>query len=287
MSGRWVSAGLSAVVVVAISLGFGPMAAAAEETPGVLVVKPANGDLETPIDVSTAGFCERGTTFMVAVSGKGINGDGDEIIVGATDLRWLEPTGYPSYDVALSLTLDDYFDRADVNKPRGEYTLTFICRNRLDVEPLRVFTAVVDIDKKGRYEALGLASQELPEVLENLGLGSVPIPGSNQVDPVEPSTPDSTGTITSDDASPPGQDPAISDTGGQADGSGMTAPPSAMPEVMQTTATADNSTSVQNTLLIVGALLLVGSMLAWIWMSRRESSKAATSRGTPAEDSTP
>ncbi|MDP4676249.1 MAG: hypothetical protein NWS65_04915, partial [Candidatus Nanopelagicales bacterium] len=184
--------GMVATAAVALVFPTLPLAAGtahAAPEPGVLVVIPATGDLDTPLDVSTVGFCERGTTFMVTVSGKGIDGDGAEIIVGATDLRWLEPTGYPSYDVALSLTLDDYFDRADVTRPQGEYTLTFICRNRLDVEPLQTFTAPLTIDKNARFKAQGISALTLPEALDEAGIDGTPIPGTDDVEVPEADSP--------------------------------------------------------------------------------------------------
>lgn len=279
-----VAAAVVALVVPALLFASG--SALAEEKPGALVVTPSAGDLDTPLDVSTVGFCKRGTTFMVSVSGKGIEGDGDDIIVGATDLRWLEPTGYPSYDVALGLTLDGFFDRADVMRPQGEYVVTFICRNRLDVVPLQTFTASLTIDKKGRYEAQGISALTLPEALEEVGIDGTPIPGTDDVEVPEAGDANASGND-EDQAAP--TDPGAT-TGGPPTASSEpdTGPAQVQtPEIVQTAATTADPARLRNTLIVVGAVFLFGAMGAWIWMSRRDTRTQATPENAPTEDATP
>ena len=135
MMWRWWAAALLALASVS-----GPAVAQAAEGEGVLVVLPATGTLEDPLSVATVGTCERGTTFMVTVSGRGIEPGADDIIVGATDLTWLESNGYPSHEVALSITLDRFFQRV-----RDEMRSLFMAAvNNLDIRQRAAIHALRD-----------------------------------------------------------------------------------------------------------------------------------------------
>ena len=256
MMWRWWAAALLALASVS-----GPAVAQAAEGEGVLVVLPATGTLEDPLSVATVGTCERGTTFMVTVSGRGIEPGADDIIVGATDLTWLESNGYPSHEVALSITLDRFFQRVNIDEPLGEYTMTFHCRNRLDVESLQAFSASIAVTPEATFEALGSAALELPTAIEEAGIDAVAVPGSDEVAiidaPAEPNGSagsDSSGGIPADVAGP------------QSTGAGSTPTDlSASP----TSWAADDS--LRTWLLVIGAVLLVGAMAGWITMRRRES----------------
>lgn len=269
---RPVFAGLAIAAATLFALAT-PGGVQAVEAPGVLVVSPGSGDLDTPLDVATVGVCERGTTVMVTVDGKGITGDGDEIIVGAIDWSWLDPNGYPSHQVSLSQTLSNYFFRAQVPKPKGDYTLTFICRNRLDVEPLQTFTATLSIDAKGRYEVQGDSALDLDAAFADADLDYETVPGTEEVVPVEPDEgagPDDPGQADGGAAptSPDSSDAGNSDVPGS-EGAGPDS--AASPEVTEAAAVQESSSdSLRGTLLIVGALLLAVAMSAWIIISRRE-----------------
>lgn len=263
-----------AIAAVALGALVVPSTVQAVESPGVLVVIPSTGDLETPIDVATVGVCERGTIVMVTVEGKGIKANGDEIIVGAIDFNWLEPNGYPSHQVSLSQTLGSYFFRAQVAKPRGDYTLTFVCRNRLDVEPLQTFTATLSIDAKGRYEVEGGSALDLDTAVAEADLDYETVPGSDDVLSVEPhegATPDNSRPV---DGEASLNSPDSSDRGNPAGAAGSEDGgfnETASPEVTEAAAIQQSSSdSLRGILLIGGAILLVGAMSAWFFMSRRE-----------------
>ena len=233
---RWI---IASVIGVLVTL---PTAvASASEDAGSLVVSPASGDVQTPIDLYTVGMCERGTSYMVTIRGKGISGiDDDDIIVGASDLKWLDPTGYPSHMVSTSVSLERFFQRASVGKPRGDYTLTFICRNRLDVDVLQSFEATITIDAKGGYQAQGVSALDIETAVEQADVDFVTVPGSDEVELIDPDAVDADAI----DAEGMAQESTVvSNTG---------------------------SDSLRGILLAAGALLLVGAASAWIVIRRRE-----------------
>jgi hypothetical protein len=233
---RWI---IASVIGVLVTL---PTAvASASEDAGSLVVSPASGDVQTPIDLYTVGMCERGTSYMVTIRGKGISGiDDDDIIVGASDLKWLDPTGYPSHMVSTSVSLERFFQRASVGKPRGDYTLTFICRNRLDVDVLQSFEATITIDAKGGYQAQGVSALDIETAVEQADVDYVTVPGSDEVELIDPDAVDADAI----DAEGMAQESTVvSNTG---------------------------SDSLRGILLAAGALLLVGAASAWIVIRRRE-----------------
>lgn len=175
-----------AVLATLGCLGASVGVAQSVEPAGDLLVAPAEGNLDSALSLATVGLCERGTTYMVTVAGKGVRTDeGQDIIVGAADLRYLEPTGFPSHEVFTSETLGQFFQRAGVAKPRGEYVLSMICRNRLDVEALQVFSATIDIDAQGRYSALGSAALDLPTAIDEAEIDFEVIPGTEEAEITE------------------------------------------------------------------------------------------------------
>lgn len=259
-----------AVLATLSCLGASVGVAQSVEPAGDLLVAPAEGNLDSALSLATVGLCERGTTYMVTVAGKGVRADeGQDIIVGAADLRYLEPTGYPSHEVFTSETLGQFFQRASVAKPRGEYVLSMICRNRLDVEALQVFSATIDIDAQGRYSALGSAALDLPTAIDEAEIDFEVIPGTEEAEITEENASavseageaQGTGTI---DASSGEGSPGAADVKDR-ETAEVTAAQSVGGESV-----APSEDSLRGTLLIVGAILLVGAMSAWFFMSRRE-----------------
>ena len=259
-----------AVLATLGCLGASVGVAQSVEPAGDLLVAPAEGNLDSALSLATVGLCERGTTYMVTVAGKGVRTDeGQDIIVGAADLRYLEPTGFPSHEVFTSETLGQFFLRASVAKPRGEYVLSMICRNRLDVEALQVFSATIDIDAQGRYGALGSAALDLPTAIDEAEIDFEVIPGTEEAE------------ITEENASAVSEAGEAQGTGTIDASSGEGSPGAADVEDRETAevtaaqgvggeSVAPSEDSLRGTLLIVGAILLVGAMSAWFFMSRRE-----------------
>ena len=164
-----------ALVVVAMLHG----ASASAEESGVMIVLPAQGTIDSPIDVVTGDVCSRGVTFVVAVRGEGIDPATAGNAVGNTDLKILEPALYPGHHaVPLARTLREFFVTNGVSAPVGPYDLVFACRNRLDMANLQTFSATVRIDKSGTYRALEAAATPLDEFLS-------PSPASISSDPAE------------------------------------------------------------------------------------------------------
>lgn len=166
---------VSALVVVALFHG----APASAEESGSMIVLPAQGTIDAPVDLITSGVCARGVTFVVAVRGEGIDPATAGNAVGNTDLKILEPAVYPGHHaVPLARTLREFFVTNGVSAPVGPYELVFACRNRLDMADLQTFTATVRIDKSGAYRAVGVSATPLDEFLS-------PTPASPSSDPAE------------------------------------------------------------------------------------------------------
>jgi hypothetical protein len=133
---------------------------------GSLVISPANGDLDTPLDLVTEGECTRGTTFVVAVEGKGLSSQRGNL-VGATKIQSLGLPRYPGhYVVPVASTLREYLLRSlDRARLSGDYQIVFVCRNSLDTEPLQEYVGSVRVDEDGGYAALGAAGREVRDVV--------------------------------------------------------------------------------------------------------------------------
>lgn len=144
----------------------GGAAAAEPQALGSLAVSPAEGDLDTPLDLVTEGECSRGTAFVVTVDGKGLSEDRGNL-VGATTLAGLGSPRYPGhYVVPVNVTLREYLMRS-LTKARlsGDYRIAFVCRNTLDTEPLQEFAGTIRVDGNGNYRALGDAARDVRVVV--------------------------------------------------------------------------------------------------------------------------
>ena len=169
----------------ALTLGLvlsAPVLPAMANDTGVLIVMPATGTLDTPIDVVTSAVCTRGVTFVVAVRGKGIDPVTSGNAVGNTELRVLEPAQYPDHHaVPLARTLREYFVANGVSTPTGNYDLIFACRNRLDITDLQTFTATIVINKAGAYRAIGAAATPLEEFISQSSPRQVAVSSSGSI----------------------------------------------------------------------------------------------------------
>jgi len=249
---------------------------------GTLAIVPAEGTLDTPMDVVTSGVCSRGVTFVVAVRGAGIDPVTSGNAVGNTELAVLEPATYPGHHaVPLARTLREFFVSNGVSTPKGAYDLVFACRNRLDLQDLQTFTGALRIKGDG-YVAVGAAATPIADFV------STPDPAQ------EPSATDPGSDSTTDASEEPagagaqGQDGdqaggeqaegnQAADAGPGAAGEGLPAQevtgsdPTAvaLAETASSSATTSSGESSWRVIaLVVGALLLLGAAYAY-WRGRR------------------
>jgi hypothetical protein len=155
MARRLIAACVAGVAVAAISAP--PALAEEPERLGYLVVEPAKGDLLTPIDIATSDVCTRGQMFAVMLDGPNLQGADRGNLIGTTKITTIGPDSYPGhYVVPLPTDLATYIaTAAPGQRIKGDYTLTFACRDTLDTADLQVFTATISVDGKGRYAAQG------------------------------------------------------------------------------------------------------------------------------------
>lgn len=250
---------------------------AAAEPSGTLLVVPAQGTVDTPVDVVTSGLCSRGVTFVVAVRGDGIDPVTSGNAVGNTELRVLEPSPYPGHHaVPLSRTLREFFTANGIGAPQGNYDLVFACRNRLDATDLQTFAATIRIDKSGAYRALGPAALTLKEFLSVAESQEQSDEGAS--DPAQTdSSPPAADPASPQPASPGGEVvgdatqqvvPADDASGSQRPASGVGAASELASPDMTETATTTPAPPPDDTwrvaLIVLGAVLLSGAAyMAW------------------------
>ena len=276
---------VAAAIAVFALLSWASPAQAADA--GTLAIVPAQGTLDTPMDVVTSGVCSRGVTFVVAVRGAGIDPVTSGNAVGNTELAVLEPAIYPGHHaVPLARNLREFFVSNGVTTPKGAYDLVFACRNRLDLQDLQTFTGALRIKGDG-YVAVGAAATPMADFV------STPDPAQ------EPSATGPGSDSTTDAAQEPtgagaqGQDgdqAGGEQVGGEqaegnqaadaepgAAGEGLPAQEAtgsdptavALAETASSSATTSSGESSWRVIaLVVGALLLLGAAYAY-WRGRR------------------
>ena len=254
------AAWIAAAVVGAASLVSMSTASAAPENMGSLVVTPAAGDLDSAIDLLTDGECTRGTTFVVTMDGRGLSQSRGNL-VGATKIDSLGVPRYPGFhEVPVSATMREYLLRS-LDRPRlaGDYTLTFVCRNTLDTEPLQVFTGEITVAGDGTYKAVGDSARDVRDVV-----------GAEVYDRVAEGERISREAEANDPAPEPG---AVEPEG----------PPVA---VSEPEAPADPLGWLRPVLIVVGVVLLGAVAMSWARSrGREEGRRAAQEAAGPSSDS--
>ncbi len=203
---------------------------------GFLVVEPARGDLTSAIDIATSGICTRGQMFAVKLDGPNLEGADRGNVIGTTKIVTIGPDSYPGhYVVPLPTDLATYLAaNAPGQRIKGDYTLTFACRDRLSADDLEIFTATISIDGKGRYVAQGDAATPIDKLTDGY------VPGSAGLAYGDPAAPD----------------------------------PEAVAEFTETEAAAAETVAQETPwrmlLTVVGALLLLGAAYAY-WRGRDKS----------------
>jgi hypothetical protein len=263
-----------AVALIAAGAMFSAVPTASAAETGVLAVVPAQGTLDTPIDVVTSGVCTRGVTFVVAVRGPGLDAQTSGNAVGNTGLEVLEPPLYPGrYAVPLARSLREFFVANGVGAPKGEYDLIFACRNRLDFEDLQTFSGTIRI-KGDNYTAVAEAATPLEEFVET---PVTEAPASQAQDPeAEVETSGSQEGAVSD----PGSGVSVDAATGTDDASGndvvaspaadqtpLDGEPVAESVAVEAADTSTSSDSWRTLLIVAGVLLLLGAGYAW-WRGR-------------------
>jgi hypothetical protein len=200
---------------------------------GFLVVEPPRGDLTSAIDIATSDVCTRGQNFAVKLDGPNLEGNDRGNLLGVTKISTIGPESYPGhYVVPLPTDLATYLAaNAPGQRIRGDYTLTFACRDTLSASDLQVFTAAIVIDGKGRYVAQGDSATPIDKLIDDY------VPGSAGFAYGDPAAPD----------------------------------PEEAAEFTETEAAAAETVAQEAPwrmlLIVVGALLLLGAAYAW-WRSR-------------------
>jgi hypothetical protein len=252
---------------------------------GTLAIVPAQGTLDTPMDVVTSGVCSRGVTFVVAVRGAGLDPATSGNAVGNTELSVLEPAIYPGHHaVPLARNLREFFVSNGVSTPKGAYDLVFACRNRLDLQDLQTFTGALRIKGDG-YVAVGAAATPIAEFVSTPDPAQEPS-ATGPGDPGSDSTTDATeepvgAGAQGQDGEQVGGDQAegnqAADAGPGAEVEGLPAQEvtSSDPTAVALAETASSSTTSSSgesswrmIALVVGALLLLGAAFAY-WRGRR------------------
>lgn len=182
---------LTVATVAALACAATPVAVAAEEPEqiGYLVVEPARGDLTSAIDIATSDVCTRGQMFAVMLDGPNLKGADRGNLIGVTKISTIGPESYPGhYVVPLPTDLATYLaGAAPGQRIKGDYTLTFACRDTLDTADLQVFTATITVDGKGRYVAQGESATPIDQLIEGYVPGSA---GMGYGDPAAPTAED-------------------------------------------------------------------------------------------------
>lgn len=227
----------SLATVLAATMWTAPATVASAEEPqrlGYLVVEPARGDLTSTIDIATSGTCTRGQVFAVKLDGPGLKGADRGNVIGTTKITTIGPESYPGhYVVPLPTNLATYLaTAAPGQRIRGDYTLTFACRDTLDTSDLQVFTATLSVDGKSRYVVQGESATPIDQLIEGY------VPGTAGFAYGDPAAPE------------PEQVAAYQEVQAQA------------AEV------ASDEAPWRRALIVVGALLLLGAAYAW-WRGRR------------------
>jgi hypothetical protein len=232
MARRLIAACVAGVAVAAISAP--PALAEEPERLGYLVVEPAKGDLLTPSDIATSDVCTRGQMFAVMLDGPNLQGADRGNLIGTTKITTIGPDSYPGhYVVPLPTDLATYIaTAAPGQRIKGDYTLTFACRDTLDTADLQVFTATISVDGKGRYAAQGDSATPIDELIDGY------VPGS-------------AGFAYGDPAAPEPEEVAEYEA-----------------EQVAAEAPADQAFPWRTALIAVGVLLLIGAAYSW-WRGRR------------------
>jgi hypothetical protein len=163
------------VVLAALLLGVPGVASAEEpERLGYLVIDPPSGDLLTAMDIATSDVCTRGQMFAVKLDGPNLKGADRGNVIGTTKITTIGPESYPGhYVVPLPTDLATYLaTAAPGQRIKGDYTLTFACRDTLSTADLQVFTATIAVDGKGRYEAKGESATAIADLIDGYVPGS-------------------------------------------------------------------------------------------------------------------
>lgn len=231
---------LTGVVIATLTAGVAH--AEGPEHLGFLVVDPPRGDLLTPMDIATSDVCTRGQMFAVKLDGPNLEGADRGNVIGTTKIATIGPESYPGhYVVPLPTDLATYFaTAAPGQRIKGDYTLTFACRDTLSTADLQVFTATISVDGKGRYKAQGESGESIEDLIDGY------VPGS-------------AGLAYGDPAAPEPEEVAEYEA-----------------EQVAAEAPADQAFPWRTALIVVGAGLLLGAAYAW-WRGRAKSTDADAS----------
>lgn len=247
MASRRVAACVAGLALAAIPAW--PAVAEEPERLGVLVVEPAKGDLTSAIDIATSDVCTRGQMFAVKLDGPNLDGRDRGNVIGTTKITTIGPDSYPGhYVVPLPTNLASYLaEAAPGQRIKGDYTLTFACRDTLSTADLQIFTATLSVDGNGRYAAQGESATPIDELIDGY------VPGSAGFAYGDPAAQDAEAV-----AEYAAEEPAAADQ------------------------SAGTDFPWRTLLFALGAVLIIGAAYAW-WRGRTTTPKPETSEDDPVD----
>src|SRR5262245_1987459 len=174
--------GLAAGLVVAASPGH-----ADDRILGVAAVAPVRGDSTTPITLTTAGRCPKGTNILTKIFGTGFPVDGENVVGNRETTEF----GSPPNDwlvVPLTITLQEAVRRqATPFRLAGDYRIVITCRDPLPstgIYEYGDYVARLRFGSGGRYQALTTAADLPRPVRKALSQGAASANG--EPDPTGP-----------------------------------------------------------------------------------------------------
>lgn len=251
---------LASALALASGIWLAESAAPAQADPiGGLIVIPGSGTDLSPIRVRTSAGCPtKANAFYATMKGPGFPPDG-QVVTSNTKAGMSHSFGFDAY---FMLIPRDYANRNHATLG-GRYDITVLCINHLTLDSYGEFTGSVQFTSPTHYEALGAAKPIGP-----------PPPEQAQAGDGSAAPPDSS-------APPAGTPQAAGAPGREAQGppAPSAAPPSGSdpqsPSVAGQLAAQRNDTIRQGFqwLVVVGAVLLVGIVIAVASRVRRQRSR--------------
>ena len=131
-------------------------------------------------DIGSLDLASLSQTQIAAITADQITG------ISTTKIATIGPDSYPGhYVVPLPTNLATYLaEAAPGQRIKGDYTLTFACRDTLSTADLQVFTAELTVDGKGRYQAQGDSATPIDQLIDGY------VPGSAGFAYGDPAAPD-------------------------------------------------------------------------------------------------
>jgi len=164
-----------------------------DRTLGVAAVAPERGHYTTPITLTTAGGCPKGTNILTKIFGAGFPADGENVVGNEETTEYgSPPNGW--LRVPLTITLQEAVRRqATQFQMTGDYRIVITCRDPLPstgIYEYGNYVARLRFGSDGRYRALTTAA-DLPRSVREAQTQPTG-PGAGEPDPTAATPPVST-----------------------------------------------------------------------------------------------